>query len=125
MDLIINNKRKINRGKGYKAFTNSILLLAFEKYISEHSVRNTHFFIFDSPLKGLDLGESVDDTQDIRKGYFQYLIDLETEDQIIIFENTKYHELPKLQVNETTKIYKFTQKENNGRYGFLMNIKKA
>lgn len=125
MDLIINNKRKINRGKGYKAFTNSILLLAFEKYISEHSARNTHFFIFDSPLKGLDLGESVDDTQNIRKGYFQYLIDLETEDQIIIFENTKYHELPELQVNETTKIYKFTQKENEGRYGFLMDVRKA
>lgn len=125
MDLVINNKRKINRGKGYKAFTNSILLLAFEKYIHENSARNTHFFIFDSPLKGLDLGESVDDTQNIRKGYFQYLINLETNDQIVIFENTKHHELPDLEVDDKTKIYKFTQKENEGRYGFLMDVRKA
>ena len=44
---------------------------------------------------------------------------------LIIIENTKYKELPELEVSENIKIYKFSQKENDGRYGFLMDVRKA
>ncbi len=126
LDLVINNKKKDKRGKGYKAFTNSVLLLLFRKFIEEHSFHKIGLYIFDSPLKGLSLPEEIDDdTDNIRKGFLNYIINLNSNDQIIVFENTKYLELPKLDENEDTKIYIFTQKENDGRYGFLNGVKKS
>lgn len=126
LDLIINNKKKSRRGKGYKAFTNSVLLLLFRKYIEEKSEHKIGLYMFDSPLKGLSVPEEIDeDTNNIRKGFFNYIINLQTNDQIIIFENTKHLELPQLDENENTKIYIFTQKENSGRYGFLNGVKKS
>ena len=126
LDLVINNKKKSKRGKGYKAFTNSVLLLLFRKFIEERSAHKIGLFIFDSPLKGLSVpDEFEEDTDNIRKGFFNYIINLKTNDQIIIFENTKFLELPELDKNEDTKIYIFTQKENEGRYGFLNGVKKA
>ena len=111
LDLVINNKKKSKRGKGYKAFTNSVLLLLFRKFIEERSAHKIGLFIFDSPLKGLSVPDELDeDTNNIRKGFFNYIINLKSNDQIIIFENTKYLELPQLEKNEDTKIYIFTQK---------------
>jgi len=126
LDLVINNKKKNKRGKGYKAFTNSVLLLIFRKFVEEKSVNKIGLYIFDSPLKGLSVPDEIDaDTNNIRKGFFNYIINLKTEDQIIIFENTKHLELPQLDEDEDTIIYKFTQNEDTGRYGFLTGVKKA
>ena len=126
LDLVINNKKKNKRGKGYKAYTNSVLLLLFRKFVEEQSANKIGLFMFDSPLKNLSIPEEIDDdTNNIRKGFFDYIINLKTDDQIIIFENTKHLELPQLDENEDTKIYIFTQKENSGRYGFLNGVKKA
>ena len=126
LDLVINNKKKNKRGKGYKAYTNSVLLLLFRKFVEEKSANKIGLFMFDSPLKNLSIPEEIDDdTNNIRKGFFDYIINLKTDDQIIIFENTKHLELPQLDENEDTKIYIFTQKENSGRYGFLNGVKKA
>lgn len=126
LDLVINNKKKNKRGKGYKAYTNSVLLLLFRKFVEEESANKIGLFMFDSPLKNLSISEEIDDdTNNIRKGFFDYIINLKTDDQIIIFENTKHLELPQLDENEDTKIYIFTQKENSGRYGFLNGVKKA
>lgn len=122
LDLTVNGKQKLNQGKGFKAFTNSILLLAFRKYIEEHSKHKVGLYFFDSPLKGLHLPEGIDLQENIRKGFFDYLIGLETNDQLIILENTSDSELPELEINEDTKIYKFTKSEN-GRYGFLLDVK--
>ena len=125
LDLLVNGKRKTNRGKGYKAFTNSVLLLAFQQLMNEKAAKNPHFYIFDSPLKGLSLANGIDYKEDIRKGYFQYLINNETNDQIIVIDNTKEHELPELESNEYVKVYEFTGNEAlEGRYGFLLDVRK-
>lgn len=126
LDLKVNNKNKIRRGKGYRAFTNSMLILLLRKFIEEKSAHKGCFWFLDSPLKGLSVPEDKDDDSDnVRKGFFDYLINLETADQIVVIENTKYSELPELEINDDVVIYKFTQKENNGRYGFLKNVRKA
>lgn len=126
LDLIVNTKRKTRRGKGYKAFTNSMLTLLLRKYIEEKAKNKFGFYFLDSPLKGLSVPENQDDdSENIRKGFFKYLIDLKTNDQLIIIENTKYKELPQLELNDDVLIYKFTQKENDGRYGFLIDVRKA
>jgi hypothetical protein len=125
LDLVVNNKSKIKRGKGYKAFTNSMCILLLRQYIEEKGAHKGCFWFLDSPLKGLSLPEYRDfDPENIRIGFFNYLINLETKDQIIVIENTKDSELPKLDLKENVMVYKFTQNENNGRYGFLKNVKK-
>lgn len=125
VDLLINGKRKTNRGKGYKAFTNSVLLLAFQKLLSSKAEKNPHFYVFDSPLKGLSIARGTEYKENVRSGYFQYLIDNATDDQTIVIDNTNEHELPELQANEFVKIYEFTGNDAvEGRYGFLLDVRK-
>ena len=61
LDLIVNNKNKVRRGKGYKAFTNSMLVLLLRKYIEEKGANKGCFWFLDSPLKGLSVPEDKDD----------------------------------------------------------------
>lgn len=124
LDLVVNGKMKNTHGKGYMAFFNSVLLLSLMQYITEHSTKNPGFFIFDSPLKDLTLSAEIVNDNNIRVGYFNYLLNLDTNNQIIIMENTDEHELPLLTSNEHTKIYEFTQIEGKGRYGFLYSVKR-
>lgn len=121
-DLVINNKAKVYNGKGYKALTNSVVLLAWRQLMEDSAKINPHFYFFDSPLKGLFLPEGIEVTRNIRKGFFQYLADLDTTDQIIIVENTNNGELPIIESGEDTMIYNFT-KSNTGNYGFLVSVR--
>ena len=121
-DLVINNKAKVYNGKGYKALTNSVVLLAWRQLMEDSAKINPHFYFFDSPLKGLYLPEGIEVTRNIRKGFFQYLADLDTTDQIIIIENTNNGELPIIESGEDTMIYNFT-KSNTGNYGFLVSVR--
>lgn len=123
MDLKINDKTKANRGKGYKAFTNSVLLLGFRKYMNQHSAKGYNFYMFDSPLKGLALPDK-DVSSNIRAGFLNYLVNNQLDDQVIIIENTHNNELPTLIENNDVKIYEFTQDPNNGRYGFLLSVRR-
>ena len=123
IDLVINGKAKTNRGKGYKAFTNSVLLLGFRKYLYDHSPKCYNFYMFDSPLKGLSIPDE-DLSANIRAGFFSYLVNNQLNDQVIIIENTHDAELPNIAESADVKIYKFTQDERNGRYGFLANVRK-
>ena len=81
LDLIVNTKKKTRRGKEYKAFTNSMLILLLRKYIEEKAKNKCGFYFLDSPLKGLSVPENQDDDlENIKKGFFKYLIDLKTND---------------------------------------------
>ena len=123
IDLKINGKSKANRGKGYKAFINSILLLGFRKFMNQHSSNCYNFYMFDSPLKGLALpDENI--SPNIRAGFFNYLVNNTLNDQVIIIENTRDNELPPLKETDDIKIYEFTQDPNNGRYGFLLSVRR-
>ncbi|HPX33225.1 MAG TPA: hypothetical protein PLT36_06960 [Erysipelotrichaceae bacterium] len=124
LDLLVNEKRKSARGKGYKAFTNTVLLLAFRKYLNTHSEKCFHFYMFDSPLKGLNLPEGQLLTENIRAGFFNYLVNNTFNDQVIIFENTDKSELPQIQINNDIKVYNFSGVENINRYGFLESVRR-
>jgi hypothetical protein len=93
-------------------------------FITEFSNKNPGLYIFDSPLKGLTLSEEIINDHNIREGYFKYLVELETTNQIIVMENTDNSELPKLSSDKNTKIYEFTQVKGKGRYGFLESVKR-
>lgn len=96
LDLTINGKAKMNRGKGFNFFINSLLLLSFRKFMNDYSEKCYNFYMFDSPLKGLSLPDD-DVAPNIRAGFFKYLTCNDLNDQVIIIENTHDGELPQLQ----------------------------
>lgn len=124
LEFIVNGKMKYNHGKGYTAFFNAVFMLSLMSYISKFSENNLGIYIFDSPLKGLSLSEEIVNNNNIRAGYFDYLLNLETDNQIIVMENTDQHEVPYTTDRDDTIIYKFTQIEDKGIYGFLKDVKR-
>lgn len=125
-DIIINGKSRNSHGKGYRALFNSLLILAIRMYINKYAKINPHLYFIDSPLHDLQVSDNDLNTEDnVRKGFFNYLINNYDNDQIIIIENTNDHDLPNFLLDDKNiKIIRFTQKEGNGRYGFLENVKK-
>ena len=127
-EITLNGQIKKDHGKGYRALFNSVLILALRKYINElttSSYHNPHFYFIDSPLHGLMLRTGIEDSLNVRKGFFEYLANTCEGDQIIVIENTDDHELPQIQEGNNIKVYQFTEDENEGRYGFLEGIKRT
>ena len=126
-EIYFNGQVKRDHGKGNRALFNSVLILALRKYINDLDTptpHNPHFYFIDSPLHGLMLRSGIEDSLNVRKGFFEYLSSHCEGDQIIVIENTNDHELPEIQENENIKVYQFTEDENNGRYGFLEGIRR-
>ena len=126
-EIYFNGQVKRDHGKGYRALFNSVLILALRKYINDLDTptpHNPHFYFIDSPLHGLMLRSGIEDSLNVRKGFFEYLANHCEGDQIIVIENTDEHELPEIPENENIKVYQFTEDENNGRYGFLEGIRR-
>lgn len=117
MDVVINGKRKKTNGKGYRAFYNSVILIAFIKYINEKGKYKPNILMLDSPILSLKLTDGDDQTDtSIKKGFFEFLDHLTSEIQTIVFEN----EIPDI-LYEGVNIIKFTKNNEIGRSGFLLD----
>ena len=124
-DIKVNGVAKKTHGKGYRALLNSLLVLSLREYINENAIKNPHFYLIDSPLHGLIMPNGIEQTQNVRKGFFDYLVANHGEDQIIIIENIDRGELPSnIDSIPNIKLIEFTQQEDKGRYGLLDGIKK-
>lgn len=122
-DIIVNDNPNVNRSKGYSSIFNSAVVFALRKYINDYAFINPGFYFIDSPLHGLFTefdNESL--RNDLRKGFFRYVFENLSEDQIILIENTDQHELPTIESNNDVKVYIFTGDES-GRYGFLESVR--
>ena len=116
-DIIVNGKTKRSHGKGYRSLLNSLLILSVRLYFNSKSIINPHFYFIDSPLHGLMMADNVNTNENVRLGFFSYLVNNHKNDQIIIIENTNNHDLPVINFEEKgIKLIKFTQNENEGRY---------
>lgn len=127
-EISLNGQIKNDHGKGYRALFNSVLILALRKYINELNTSNSHnphFYFIDSPLHGLMLRTGIEDSLNVRKGFFEYLANNCEGDQIIVIENTNEHELPQIPEGNNIIVYHFTEDENEGRYGFLEGIRRS
>lgn len=120
-EIKINGEYKGTHGKGYRALFNSTLLLGLRKYINENSYINPHFYFIDSPLHGLSIPQGLTSEENVRFGFFNYLVNNYGSDQIIIIENTNEHDLPVI-TDESVKVINFTQNKEVGRYGFLTGV---
>ncbi|WP_058234009.1 hypothetical protein [Devriesea agamarum] len=112
--------KKDEQGKGYSAFFNTVLLLAFHRYLRER--RSPHYpgvLVIDSPLKGFDQGRA-DAPGSMREGIFTYLTKESQCQQLIIMENTdKVIGVDRALMGN---LIEFTQQAGNGRYGYLEGV---
>ena len=119
-DVAINGKRKATtRGKGYRAFLNTALSLVMRKYLAEKGAYTPGLLIVDSPL--LPLKQGVDDKapESMRTALFRYLLEHQSEGQIIIIEN----DVPPLDYKAGgATVHYFTKGKSEGRHGFLHDV---
>lgn len=120
-DIEINNNPKSTNGKGFTAFYNTTLVLAFRKYLYETARIKPPFYIIDTPLLGLDVGHTHIVKNNLTQGIYNYFVNSVNQSQLIIIENEK--DMPNINLkNPKIKYYYFTHDENEGRYGFLIDF---
>lgn len=117
MDISINGKERRTNGKGYRAYFNSILTIAFIKYLFEKGTYKQNLLLLDSPILSLKLSANEEIGTSIKQGLFEILQEMNNELQIIVFEN----KIPEIEY-KNANIIKFTRDNNSGRYGFLPNV---
>ena len=117
MDISINGKERRTNGKGYRAYFNSMLSIAFIKYLFEKGTYKQNLLLLDSPILSLKLSANEEIGTSIKQGLFEILQEMNNELQIIDFEN----KIPEIEY-KNANIIKFTRDNNSGRYGFLPNV---
>lgn len=121
-DIEINNNPKSTNGKGFTAFYNTTLVLAFRKYLYETARIKPPFYIIDTPLLGLDVGHTHVNKNNLTQGIYNFFVNSVNQSQLIIIENEK--DMPNININNPKiKYYDFTHDEDEGRYGFLLDFK--
>ena len=116
-DLVVNGNPKLSYGKGYRAFLNTALALAFREYLSEHGKFSPGLLIIDSPILSLKEKGSEKASDSMKVALFKYLVGYQDIGQTIIIEN----DIPRLDYGRVN-VVKFTKDRNVGRYGFLNGV---
>ena len=122
-DVEVNGHKKSEiNGQGYCSYLNSIVALVFRRYMHQYATYDPGFVVIDTPLLGLDQG--VDDAapESMRTALFKYFINHQNEGQIIILENIMH--IPDLDYEGSgANVITFTRGLENGRYGFLNDVR--
>ena len=124
-DLEINGQAKaVTQGKGYCSILNTIVVMAFRKFMKENAVYNPGLFIIDTPLHGIDEGTKNETSESVQNALFQYFINSREMGQLIIVENERT--LPKLDYDQSgVKQIIFTGVIGEEHCGFLHDCKFA
>ena len=119
LDIVVNQKKKENQGKGYRAYLNSVYSATLFRHIIENGEFAPISLILDSPI--LSLKEGVHEEERIgspmRCGLFNYIKMCSTVGQTILIEN----DIPEIDYSGVNLV-EFTKDETNGRYGFLLEV---
>lgn len=107
------------QGKGYCAFFNTVLILAFHEYLNRNSAHAPGHLLIDSPLHGFDEGPASPN-ESMRAGLFAHLGEQAKTQQILILENSD--KMQCLTIPQGTTLIEFTHKTNQGRYGYLEGV---
>lgn len=120
-DIIINGKKRINHGKGFRALLHSAFTIGVMQYSrmpKNHKSLHPGFVILDSPLttyKGSDKPENEDIVpSETENAFFSYLNTI-NDKQIIVIDNKEPNKAIKNEINYE----QFTKNNNYGRYGFF------
>lgn len=116
-DVVVNGKGKETFGKGYRAFLNTVVALAFFEYLSEKGKHSPGLLMIDSPILSLKEKGSEQASNSMKSALFTYLLGHQSAGQIIIIEN----DIPSLDY-EKANVIRFSKDPDDGRYGLLENV---
>jgi hypothetical protein len=116
-EVFVNGQDKAtSHGQGYRAFINTVLALAFRKYLVDNGKYAPGLFVVDSPLQSLSQGVDEEAPESMKTGLFRYLLENQSDGQAIVIENN----IPNLNYGDyNVKPIEFTGGKKSGRYGFL------
>ncbi len=110
-----------NHGKGYRAFLNTVVNLAFREYMYENAMYSSWLDIIDTPFLGLEEAGDSHIPEHLKTGLLDYLISHQKEGQVILIENNKA--LPQKSLSkEKVNVIEF--ESDSKRTGFLLDISK-
>lgn len=110
-----------NHGKGYRAFLNTVVNLAFREYMFENAVYSSWLDIIDTPFLGLDEVGNSRLPDHLKTGLLSYLASHQEEGQVILVENDK--DMPQKSLDkEKVNVIEF--ENDSKRTGFLLDIRK-
>lgn len=122
-DVVVNGHIKRSQGQGYRAFLNSILVLAIYNCLDAFEKYPIPLLVIDSPI--LSLKEKRTENKDgyvtegMKDGLFRYLVSNNLQRQTIIIEN----DIPNIDYKNTNLI-EFTHDNSEGkRYGFVVDYR--
>lgn len=118
VDFVINGKPRGSRGKGLRAITHAAASIALMQYCMKRELPHPGFVILDSPLLAYWEPEGEEDDlkgTDLKEMFYNYLLTLPQEGQVIIFENQH----PPESVLSKLAVTVFTKNPASGRYGFF------
>lgn len=110
-----------NHGKGYRAFLNTVVNLAFREYMYENAMYSSWLDIIDTPFLGLEEAGDSHIPEHLKTGLLDYLISHQKEGQVILIENNK--DMPQKSLSkEKVNVIEF--ENDSKRAGFLLDIGK-
>lgn len=117
-DVVTNGKKKEHEGKGFRAFLNTSLAFTLMRYLSKHGKYSPGLLVIDSPILSLKEKGKEKATDSMKSSLFRYLLANQDYGQIIIIEN----DIPDMDYG-AANVIRFTMDENEGRYGFLLDVR--
>ena len=118
-DAVINGKQKKNEGKGYRAFINTVMAFTLMKFIEECGSFAPRMLFLDSPILSLKERGAEKATDGMKASLFRYIVSNCGKCQVIIAEN----EIPTTVDYSKVNMIEFTMDDEDGRYGFLRDVK--
>lgn len=132
-DIRVGRKAKRAHGKGYRAFFNTVTLLALRRYIYERALHKPTIVVIDTPTLGLEhqkSGRNLVTSRDeqgrpvtgLLRNLFDYMIDTGDQGQLIILNNTDATPTSTFDAEDTMELV-FGEEEDADRSGFLAEIR--
>jgi seryl-tRNA synthetase len=134
-DIKIGHRAKRSHGKGYRAFFNTIVVLALRRYIHEHATHKPPIVVLDTPTLGLEhqkSGAGLVTSRDehgrpktgLLRNLYDHMVDTGQYGQIIILNNTDVTPTTHFDGEDTTELI-FGEHEAADRLGLLIDIKEG
>lgn len=134
-DIKIGYKAKRSHGKGYRAFFNTILVLALRQYIHEHALHKPNVVVLDTPTLGLEHQKSGDGLVTSRdengrprlgllRNLFDHMVDTGEFGQLIILNNTDVTPTTDFGSIDSTELV-FGEHDEADRSGLLVDLREG
>ena len=122
-DLVVNGHVKRSQGQGYRAFLNSVFMLALYNCLDSFGKYPIPILVLDSPILSLKEKEAKNKsgfaTPGMKDGLFRYMVEQKPTRQIIVIEN----DIPDIDYKNTNKIEFTHDDKDGGRYGLVVDYR--